>query len=132
MLLGKSLQGLGKPSSRQRAGSGRQASEYIPSTVRLMPIESEWKRRLQWVKLDLQKAFDKVSRRKLTDMLASKLGRTWIKPAWHKLLAPTPAVLWMQSTVRMSSGIKQGAVESPAFFALIADMPVTEASQRFA
>ena len=134
MLLQKSLGLLGEPSSRQCAGKGRQATEYIFCVARLMSLEREWKAGMRWVKLDLQKAFDRVSRGKLMRLLKDRLGHSWITRAWHKLLGPTEAILqtkWSQSRMSMTSGIKQGAIESPAFFALIMDQCVEEASRRF-
>ena len=134
MLLEKSLESLGEPSSRQCAGKGRQATEYVFCVARMMSLEREWKAGFRWVKLDLQKAFDRVSRGKLMRTLVSRLGKTWITRAWHRLLGPTQAILqtkWSQSRICMKSSIRQGAVESPAFFALVMDICVEEASQRF-
>ena len=54
--------------------------------------------------------------------------------AWNGLLAPTKAFLqtmWGVSELQMLSRVKQGAVESPALFSLVADLCFQEAATRF-
>ena len=134
LLLKKSMPQLGQPSSRQCASQGRQSTDYVFSMTRMMSLEREWKWGLQWIKLDLRKAFDSVSRVRLMQMIRERLGLTWLSRAWHGLLQPTQAVLqtlWGSTAISMKSGIKQGAVESPCLFSLLADVCVEETSRRF-
>ena len=86
------------------------------------------------MKLDLRKAFDKVSRVRLMAMIQQRMGLTWLSRAWNRLLQPTRAflqTLWGSTEITMKSGIKQGAVESPCLFSLLADVCFEEASRRF-
>ena len=134
LLLQKSMTQLGQPTSRQCAGPGRQSTDYVFSMTRMMSLEREWKWGLQWIKLDLRKAFDKVSRVRLMSMIQQRMGLTWLSRAWHQLLQPTRAflqTLWGSTELSMRSGIKQGAVESPCLFSLLADVCFEEASRRF-
>ena len=47
LLLNKSQQELGQPTSRQCAGQGRQSTDYVFSMTRMMSLEREWKWGLQ-------------------------------------------------------------------------------------
>ena len=134
LLLKKSMTQLGQPTSRQCASQGRRRTDYVFSMTRLMSLEREWKWGLQWIKLDLRKAFDKVSRVRLIQMIRERLGLTWLSRAWHRLLQPTQAflqTLWGSAEISMTSGIKQGAVESLCLCILLADVCFEEASRRF-
>ena len=134
LLLEKSMLQLGQPTSRQCAGRGRQSTDYVFSMTRMMSLEREWKWGLKWIKIDLRKAFDKVSRVRLMKMIQQRLGLTWLSRAWYQLLQPTQAflqTLWGSTDISMTSGIKQGAVESPCLFSLLSDVCFEEASRRF-
>ena len=134
LLLQKSMQQLGQPTSRQCAGQGRQSTDYVFAMTRMMSLEREWKWGLQWMKLDLRKAFDRVSRVRLMKMIQQRLGLTWLSRAWHRLLQPTQAFLQTlrgSTEISMQGGIKQGAVESPCLFSLLSDVCFEEASRRF-
>ena len=61
MLLNRSLPLIGEAGSRQCAGQGRQASDYLFATTRLMALEREWRFGLSFVRLDLPKAFPEAN-----------------------------------------------------------------------
>ena len=90
MLLEKALPLLGEAGTRQCAGAGRQASDYIFSVARLMSLEREWRFGLSFFKLDLSKAFDRVSRAKLYSMIRTRIGTTQACRCWWGLLQSTP------------------------------------------
>ena len=53
---------------------------------------------------------------------------------WYNLLRNTDAVLqtdWGSTVIEMHDGIKQGAIESPAFFSFLAETCLHEAAHRF-
>ena len=134
LLLERSQPLLGEPSPTQCAGRGRQSCDYIFVVQRLMGLEREWRFGLNFIKLDVAKAFDRVSRTKLYSMLESKLGISHISRCWHALLQSTRAFLqtsWGLTEFPMKSGIKQGAVESPSLYSLISDACVREAARRY-
>ena len=127
MLLERCKQRLGVPGGRQCSGTGRQPTDYVYTVHKLMHLEREWRMGLRWIKLDLQKAFDRVSRQRLFDMLEERIGHNRLTKAWYELLRPTQARLqtrWGCSTFEMKTGIRQGAVEYPYFFSLLAELCV--------
>ena len=99
-----------------------------------MQLEQEWKRGVCWLKVDLAKAFDKVDRRVLVDRLQKRMGMCPEFRCWHNLLKDNDAILqtgWDTSIIEMHGGIKQGAIESPAFFSFLAEACLHEARDRF-
>ena len=118
----------------QCSGKGRQCCDFVFVVARLMQLEQEWKQGICWLKVDLAKAFDRVDRRVLTDRLLQKMGMCPEYRCWYNLLRNTDAVLqtdWDSTVINMHDGIKQGAIESPAFFSFLAEVCLHEASQRF-
>ena len=94
----------------------------------------EWKRGVCWLKVDLAKAFDRVDRRVLANRLLQKLGMCPEYRCWYNLLRNTDAVLqtdWNSTVIDLHDGIKQGAIESPAFFSFLAETCLHEAAARF-
>ena len=72
----------------------------------------------------IKKALDSVNRLRLLERIRAKLGNTEECRVWEKLLAGTDVVLnspWGQSEFKANRGIRQGAVESPMFFAAITE-----------
>ena len=125
MLLERCKSKLGEPGGRQCSGPGRQASDFVFTLDRPMNVEGEWRLGLRWIKVDVQKAVDRVSGEKLMSMLLARLGRNRLSREWHSLLGPTQAHLqtsWASSTFDMCTGIRQGAVESPVLFSLLAEL----------
>ena len=74
MLLERCKDKLGEPGGRQCSGPGRQASDFVFTIHRLMHVEREWRLGMRWIKVDVQEAFDRVSRHRLMRMLLDKLG----------------------------------------------------------
>ena len=108
----------------QCAGPRKQASDYVFSLNRMMELCREWRRPAYFLKLDVAKAFDKLNRAALLERLLAKLGYNEIYRAWHNALASTWGVVqspWGTTDLELWSGIRQGAVESPGFFAAVAD-----------
>ena len=118
----------------QCSGKGRQCSDFIFVVSRLMQLEQEWKQGTCWLKVDLAKAFDRVDRRVLTQRLLERMGMCPEYRCWYNLLRNTDAVLqtdWDSTIIAMHDGIKQGAIESPAFFSFLAETCLHEASERY-
>ena len=73
----------------------------------------------------------RVSRQKLVDRLTVVLGNSELLHCWVHILQHTDALVlspWGRSTVHMRSGIKQGAIESPAIFTAIMQWVITQAA----
>ena len=116
----------------QCAGVQKQASDYVFSLHRMLELCREWRRPGYFLKLDVSKAFDKLSRPALLERLLSKLGYNKIYRAWHNDLAATVGIVqspWGSTELDIWSGIRQGAVESPAFFAAVADWSMLDLIQ---
>ena len=134
LLLNRCSRALSFSTHSQCAGPGRQTSDYLFASWRLVELEREWHRGLCAAKLDITKAFDMVSRERVLDKLQERLGDTAEMRCWRGLLQQNQGVLqtpWGTSRVCMQRGIKQGAVESPILFALVAEMCLAEASSRY-
>ena len=74
-----------------------------------MHLEREWRMGLRWIKLDVSKAFDRVSRCRLMSMLEGKIGHNRLTKAWYELLRPTRSHLrtcWGNTTFEMKTGIR--------------------------
>ena len=118
----------------QCSGKGRQCCDFVFVVSRLMQLEQEWKRGTCWLKVDLAKAFDRVDRRVLTDRLLQRMGMCPEYRCWYNLLRNTDAILqtdWDSTIINMHDGIKQGAIESPAFFSFLAETCLHGAAARF-
>ena len=97
-------------------------------------LEREWHAGACLLKLDIAKAFDSVDREQLLHKLRSRMGDCSEMRCWRALLQDGQAVLqspWGTSLLDMTRGIKQGAVESPALFAMVAEVCLEEAAERF-
>ena len=134
MLLTRSAPQIQLKGPEQCCGKGRQTCDFIFVVSRLMQLEHEWKQGTCWLKVDLAKAFDKVDRRVLVNSLEQRMGMSAEFRCWYNLLRGTDAVLqtgWDTSIIAMHDGIKQGAIESPAFFGFLAETCLHEASVRY-
>ena len=108
---------------------------FWPADCRLhLDCLHEWKGGAWYLKLDIAKAFDCLSRGKFLKRLTEKMGGCEELQRWWDLLENTEARLvtaWGSSTVRMHSGIRQGSVESPQVFATAMDWIVKDAAERW-
>ena len=89
----------------------------------------EWGAPVCAVKVDLNKAFDCVDRNVLLDKLYSRLGPCAEMGCWAALLSDVTGTLqtpWGCTPIDMPSGIKQGAIESPAMFGFVAELALEE------
>ena len=132
MLLEGCKERLGEPGGRQCSGKGRQPTDYIYAIHKLVHLEREWRMGLRWIKVDISKAFDRVSRGRLMRMLEEKIGHNRLSKAWYEMLRPTRSHLqtcWGNTTFEMRSGVRQGAVESPSFFGQLAELCVQTAAE---
>eukprot|EP00439_Symbiodinium_sp_Y106_P043307 s7434_g5.t1 len=141
LLLNRALPLISPSSHAQCAGKHRQTSDYLYTAFRTFELAREWGHPLAILKLDLEKAFDKLDRHALIQQLEARLGRGAERQCWKGLLRTTCGVLqtpWGCSRLNMDRGIKQGSVESPCFFghvaevalALAADVPRWQAHPR--
>ena len=118
----------------QCAGGGRQTADLLFSLHRLTELAREWKLPIAFLKIDISKAFDSLSRQALLDKLYQRLGGTAEFYCFQALLCDVEATLqtaWGTSRVPMHSGIKQGASESPQLFGFIMEVALQEASTEF-
>ncbi|CAE7346755.1 unnamed protein product [Symbiodinium microadriaticum] len=134
MLLNRSLSLICPQTYAQCSGPGRQTSDFLYTVIRLFELTREWGNPLAVFKLDLAKAFDSVDRQMLLDRLESRIGAGPEMVCWRGLLKGTVGELqtpWGNSSVPMHRGIKQGAVESPVFFAYIAELALADTIHKF-
>ncbi|CAE7386117.1 unnamed protein product, partial [Symbiodinium sp. KB8] len=134
MLLNRSLRTLSPQSYAQCSGKGRQTSDFLFTIIRLFELTREWGNPLVVFKMDLEKAFDSLDRAVLLRRLEDKLGDGAELNCWKGLLANTRGLLqtpWGNSEVVMAKGIKQGAVESPVFFAYVAELVMLDTITKY-
>ena len=106
----------------QCAGPRRQTCDYLYVLHKLFEEEREWSQGICVLKVDFRRAFDSVRRDKLLCRLFHFLGNTEEFRAWEALMTNTTFTLrspWGQTTLSSDSGIRQGSVESPAFFGVL-------------
>ena len=104
----------------------RQATDFIWSSSRLTHLCPEWHTDCFLLKLDLQRACDSVHGVRLAANICERSGHA--KPyearSLVRLLASTDLVLqlpWELRAIVSNVGVKQGATESPLFFARLLD-----------
>ncbi|CAE7583299.1 pol [Symbiodinium sp. CCMP2456] len=134
LLLNRALHAIDLTSHSQCSGRGRQTADYIFTIWRTLELEREWRRGVCFAKLDIAKAFDALDRRKVLEYLATRLGESAELECWKGLLQQNYSTLqtpWGTSSVLQQRGIKQGAIESPLFFALISELCLTETAHRY-
>ena len=115
----------------QLAGPHKQTCDYVFCAHRLMQLEREWRAGLCFLKIDLEKAFDNVSRPALSAYLEQRIGRSHELRVWQSLMSRSSAVLetcWGSSELEIQKGIRQGSVESPLFFACLAELTLETAA----
>ena len=79
--------------SAQCAGPGKQSIDYVYAIHKLLSLEREWKGGLCFLKVDLEKAFDCVSKPSLMSFIKSKLGKSPEARCWQRLLNRSEAHL---------------------------------------
>ena len=132
MLLARTRAALQPSGPEQCAHAGRQTADYIYSAVRSFQLETEWRWGLHWMKLDISKAFDSLSRSRALEYLRNALPSHMSNEyeCWKKLLATGTAIVrtpWGEDQVLQTRGIRQGAVESPFLFAVAMECALHEA-----
>ena len=134
LLLNRALPAIRPFTSKQCCGPTRQTADYMFSIVRMFELAREWGVPFAVFKLDLEKAFDKLDRAALLDRLTEKLGAGAELNCWRGLLRDTVGILqtpWGKTEVAMSTGIKQGAVESPSMFAWVTELALAETIEKY-
>ncbi|CAE7294318.1 unnamed protein product [Symbiodinium sp. CCMP2592] len=134
LLLNRTIPFIAPKTHSQCAGVGRQTADYLFSVWRVLELDREWRAGLCLLKLDVAQAFDTVDRERLLAKLRERMGDCAMLRCWRALLQDSHAILqtpWGVSMLSMQKGIKQGAVESPALFAMIAEVCLSEAAERY-
>ena len=91
---------------------------FNQSVSRTFELEREWKGGMAWYRLDITKAFYSLKRGVSLKKLQLTLGRTEELSCWIRSLqgnTATVKTVWGTTVLELRRGIKQGAVESPAF-----------------
>ncbi|CAE7462659.1 unnamed protein product [Symbiodinium necroappetens] len=110
VLLNRSKKKMTPIGSTQCSGAGKQAIDYIHAVHKLFSLEREWKIGLCFLKIDLEKAFDCVSKTSLMAYIKSKIGRSFEARCWQRLLNRSEAHLhtaWGDSTLQLNNGIRR-------------------------
>ncbi|CAE7223910.1 unnamed protein product [Symbiodinium sp. CCMP2592] len=131
ILLERAKRGVQAMGPCQLAGPHKQTCDYVFCAHRLMSLDHEWGAGFAYLKVDIEKAFDCVSRVALCDYLESKLGRSHELRIWQLLLSRTFLSLetsWGASEIEAQRGIRQGSVESPLFFSCLAELTLESAA----
>ena len=133
MLLNRILPKVAPRTHAQCSGQHRQTGDYLYTLWRLCDLCREWGSPLAIFKMDLAKAFDTLNQASLLKQLEHILGPGAELECWRALTTNVEAVLqspWGTSRIPMRKGIKQGAPESPAFFAHVAEMALATTIER--
>ncbi|CAE7349607.1 RTase [Symbiodinium sp. CCMP2592] len=134
LLLNRCLERIRLQHPPQCAGVHRQTNDYTFTLIRLFELEREWQGGMAAIKVDVSRAFDDVDRDVLLAKLEAKLGPGAEMQCWKGLLANNEAMIctpFGESVIGMSKGIKQGGVESPAFYGMLMELAAHEAEQEF-
>ena len=128
LVCARALPKLRRGSRISACGRGRQAADLIGGVSRIRDVVREWKLPCILCKLDVAGAFDKVDRRKVADLLCSRLRDAHLSSELRYLLGelhthelrgkvPGGEVICLQP----NNGIKQGAPESAEIFGILID-----------
>ena len=123
-------------SAYQCCGKSRQSADYIWTILRAVQISYEWNVPICVVKLDLEKAFDRLDRGALGERMVEKLGPAHPAEigALLSLLREGSAIIptvWGDENIRMDSGVRQGGVEPPTLFAWLVSELLEELDSEF-
>ena len=86
LVCARALPRLRRGSRISACGRGRQAADLIGGVSRIRDVVREWKLPCLLCKLDVAGAFDKVDRRKVADLLCSRLGGAQLSAELRYLL----------------------------------------------
>ena len=91
--------------------------------MKTFAVETEWKFGLNWLKVDINKAYDSIHRGKILEYLEQTLPTSHFREfqAWKQMLRPGEAHVrtpWGSQKIKQTRGIRQGSVESPFIFAI--------------
>ena len=111
---------------KQLACRGRQPTDLVWSSLRVVHLAREWGVEMHMIKLDLRRAFDSVYRVKLAERVQEwcQLEFAVETRCLIRLLAAADLVLtlpWGCYDVHSNTGVKQGATESPLLFGRLVD-----------
>ena len=123
LLLQRTKSALAPQGPEQCALGGRQTADYLFSVMKTFAVETEWKFGLNWLKVDINKAYDSIHRGKILEYLEQTLPTSHFREfqAWKQMLRPGEAHVrtpWGSQKIRQTRGIRQGSVESPFIFAI--------------
>ncbi|CAE7033110.1 pol, partial [Symbiodinium sp. KB8] len=121
----------------QCAHGGRQTADYLFAAIKSFSLETEWHLGLCWckTKIDIQKAFDTLSRDRTLRLLRDQLPPEMFMEyrCWERLFYEGTAVLktpWGDAEIPQGRGIRQGSVESPFLFSIAIEMAISQSIQR--
>ena len=119
----------------QCAHGGRQTADYLCAAVKTFSLDTEWRLGLCWCKVDIQKAFDTLSRDRTLRLLRDQLPPEMFLEfkCWERLFYEGTAVLrtpWGDAEIAQGRGIRQGSVESPFLFAIAIEMAIQQCVKR--
>ncbi|CAE7946321.1 Tak1 [Symbiodinium sp. KB8] len=106
--------------------------EFFNKVFCTAEVPSDWNRALMLVIPKVSLPTEPGDLRPLA--MGSAAAKVFARMCWYNLLRNTDAVLqtdWDSTIINMQGGIKQGAIESPAFFSFLAETCLHEASQRY-
>ena len=132
IILGRCQHALSLSRPWQCAGRNRQTADFLYTLSQLFEVEREWQKGLSVLKVDFTRAFDSIDRNRLLGKLFAKLGDCEEYRVWENLMIGTTCTLqspWHQSTFDAHCGIRQGAVESPAFFGALVEWALEDVGQ---
>ena len=75
-----------------------------------MQLEREWRSGLAFLKVDIEKAFDNVSRSALAEYLERRLGKSYELRVWQSLMTNSSAELGLLG----AAGSKKGFAKEPS------------------
>ena len=113
----------------QCAGARRQTCDFLYTLHKLFEEEREWSKGLCILKVDFKRAFDTVDRNRLLARLWELQGDSEEYRTWERLMTGTTFTMrspWGQSTFHSTTGIRQGSIESPAFFGVLVEWVLEE------
>ena len=93
LLLQRTKSALAPQGPEQCALGGRQTADYLFSVMKTFAVETEWKFGLNWLKVDINKAYDSIHRGKILEYLEQTLPTSHYREfqAWKQMLRPGEA-----------------------------------------